>query len=97
MFNLELFDPAELLTTRSTFSYLDVQGRRQELAIEAGALAYTICQVPVVVQANGRAEVVAHLLGGETRRIDGHALDAATSAHIFQRDGAVERLDVSLG
>ncbi len=97
IFDFLLFERGELLQVPANYDYIDVNGQTRRIALPAGSLAYTICQVPVVVQANGRAEVVAHLLGGETRRIDGHALDAATSAHIFQRDGAVERLDVSLG
>jgi hypothetical protein len=96
VFDFLLFERGELLQSPANYDYFDVSGQARRIELAAGSLAYTICQVPVVVRAGGNAEIAVHLRGGEIRRIAGHALDAATSAHIFQRDGAVERLDVTL-
>jgi hypothetical protein len=48
-FDLLMFDPTELLTAPSTFSYLNVAGQQQEIELQAGSLAYTICQTPVII------------------------------------------------
>jgi hypothetical protein len=66
--------------------------------LPAGALAYTFCQVPVVVQLAPEAApgITVHLAEGRTVAVAGHRLDAAHSADIFSRDGVVQRLTVEL-
>jgi hypothetical protein len=95
VFDLYLFDPAELLTTRSLFSYLDVQGKFQQLALEVGTMAYTICQTPIILQSGTRAAISVQFPDGSTKDIEGHVLDEQTSRHIFQRDGRVQYVVVA--
>ena len=71
-------------------------GRPAQLALKAGALAYTIAQVPVILEASGEACIHVHFADGTTRRVEGHALDAATSRRILERDGAVHHLVVGV-
>jgi hypothetical protein len=90
-----LLDPHELLTEPSIFSWFDLDGQRQSLNLEARSLAYTVCQVPVVVQASNETGITVHLADGSTEHIAGLTLDAANSRHIFERDGSVHHLVVS--
>ncbi len=94
-FDLLLFDPQELLKAPAEFTYLDVHGRQQTLALPAGSLAYSICQTPIILDANAQPGITVHLADGAQQRVAGNRLDAVNSRHIFQRDGAVHHLTVS--
>ena len=73
------------------FEYFDVKGDGRAIDLAAGEMAFTVCQVPVVLHAAGPAHVEA---SGES--MSGLMLDLATSAGIFERTGLVQRLDVFL-
>jgi hypothetical protein len=63
--------------------------------LKAGSLAYSICQVPVILQASNEMSIQVSLSDGSSQKIEGHVLDAANSRHIFERDGKVHHLVVS--
>jgi hypothetical protein len=65
-----------------------------ELALEAGTLAFTVCQVPVVAHQAGPPRIEISGADGSRRTVDGLDLDNDTSAAVFERTGAVRRLDV---
>jgi len=94
-FDSLLLDHAELLAASAVFHYLDVNGERQAINVAAGALAFTLCGTPVIVQ-TGPPGIAVHLNDGSVRRLDATTLDAATSRLIFHRDGAVHHLVVTL-
>jgi hypothetical protein len=94
IFDLLMFDRNEFLTAPSTFSYLDVAGQRQEINLETGSLAYTICQTPVILRAGERPGIFVHFDNGSQQHIEGHVLDSINSQHIFLRDGRVKYLSV---
>lgn len=95
-FTAMLINPSELLTTPASFDYIDVKGKPQRMDIPAGCLAYTVCQVPVVVQFSNAARIEIHLTDGQTQTIPGSHLDTINSQHIFQRDGFIHHLEVHL-
>ncbi len=95
IFNLFLLDRRELLAAPAEFSYRDVTGRAKNLSLPAASLACSLCQTPIVLQAGGQASLHVYFADGTVQHIDGHVLDESLSAHIFQRDGVVERLTVS--
>lgn len=94
VFDLFMLDPAELLTTPSTFTYLNVAGQPQVIELEAGSLAYTICQTPVILKKGEQPAVTVHFSDQTQQHIEGHVLDFASSQHIFQRDGQVHHLSL---
>ncbi len=91
-FDMFLLDPAELLTEPAVFTWFDIAGQSQSLNLNAGSLAYTVCQVAVVVQAADETGITVHLADGRLQSLPGLILDADTSRHIFQRDGYVHHL-----
>jgi hypothetical protein len=95
-FDFLLLDRQEFLIHSSAFSYWNVDGQQQQIELKAGSLAYTICQVPVILQASNEKCIFIHLNDGSTRMIEGHVLDAVNSRHIFQRDSIVHHLVVSV-
>jgi len=95
-FNALLLDQRELLTTPAVLDYQDVAGKQQFIELAAGCLAFTVCQVPVVIQIAAAPEIELHLSNGKIYTIAGNLLDAANSQHIFQRDGIVHHLVVHI-
>jgi hypothetical protein len=96
VFDMLLLDPRELLTAPALFTYLDVNGGQQAVALHAGSLAYSICQVPVILTLSNENCITVHFSQGDSLQIEGHQLDSANSQHIFQRDGKIHHLLVSI-
>jgi hypothetical protein len=96
-FDFLLLDRGEFLTTASVFSYWNVGGQPQQIELPAGAIAYSFCQVPIILEAAGEDSMSVHLADGSTQQMHGCILDAANTRHIFQRDGMVHHLVVRVG
>ncbi len=86
----------EFLDAPATLTYVGLDGEFEDVALEAGTMGFTLCQVPVVLHSGGTAGIVV-TRGDETDRVEGLGLDQTQSAEIFQRTGRISRLDVSLG
>ncbi len=97
VFSAAMIKRDEFLNEAAQFAFFDVQGVKQSLVLEPGSLAFTICQVPVVVHRSGSGDIVITAAEGGHRLRPGLSLDAQTSRAIFQRDGSVARLDVRIG
>jgi hypothetical protein len=95
VFDLFLLDRKELLANPGVFSYWGIDGQQKQMELQAGSIAYTICQVPVILQASNETYIKVYLNDGSNQRIEGHVLDPVNSRHVFQRDGIVHRLVVS--
>jgi hypothetical protein len=95
-FDPVLLDKSEFLDRPAEFVYLDVNGRKQELALPAGSLAYTFCQVPVVYRPAAEEKLEVRFSDGGTREISGHVLEADLSRHVFHRDGRIASVMVFL-
>jgi len=95
VFDRLLLDPQELLLTPSVLSYLDVHGRPQQIELEAGSLAYTVCQTPVVLEIANEMGIIVHFSNGTHQHIKGNTLDDENSRHVFLRDGCVQYLIVT--
>jgi hypothetical protein len=96
IFTSLLFNPKELLTAPGFFDYVDVTGKSQRIDLPAGSLAYTICEVPIVIQLADAPGLEIYLTDGAIKKINDNRLDAIDSRHIFQRDGFVHHLMVYL-
>jgi len=93
-FDLFLFDQRECITETSTFSYYDVEGTQCELALPANSLAFTVCQVPIILNKSDRNMLIIHFADGRSVELERYRVDASTSEHIFHRDGAVKSIQV---
>jgi hypothetical protein len=95
VFDFILLDGNEFLAESTEFVYQNVHGQQEQIELPAGSIAYTICQVPVILQASEEPCINVHFSDGNTQQISGHVLDSANSRHIFQRDGIIHHLFVS--
>lgn len=80
----------------ATFTYHDVAQAEQTVALDAGSLAFTFCQVPVVYRRGSALRVEAVLADGTRVAGTGGVLDADVSARVFRRTGDVVRVEVEV-
>jgi hypothetical protein len=91
-----LLRSAEFLEAPGAFTCIDIQGRKQTVPLPAGALAFTVCQTPVVYVRGPDAHIVVLYADGREVRHNGVRLGEEDSRHIFDRDGVVQRLHVTV-
>jgi hypothetical protein len=96
-FDPHLLRPDEFLTGPDAFTYFDVAGTRRKLPLQAGMLAFTYCQVPVVYQLAAQPFLKLHFADGRRHQQDTLELDEATSRAIFDRTGAITSILCGLG
>jgi hypothetical protein len=84
----------EFLGETRKFHFYDLDGEPCCLDLEPGTMAFTICQVPVVAHRSGSRRIELTGAGGSRNTVETLSLDAETSAALFERTGAVRRLDV---
>jgi hypothetical protein len=95
VFDFMLFNQHELLEHKTRFVYWSTNGQQEELSLPAGSLAYTICQIPVILQAAQANQIQVFYSSGDSSIVEGLVLDETNSQHIFQRDGKIHHLVVS--
>ena len=95
-FDFLLFDKQEFLTTPTTFDYWNVNGKQEQIECPTGSIMYSICQVPVILKKSNEPEIEIYFSDGTKQQINGNVLDSANSHHVFQRDGVVHYLVVSM-
>mgnify|MGYP000283017656 CR=1 FL=1 len=76
------------------FDYIDVNGKRQQVTLAAGGLAFTYCQVPVVYQLADENQLEVVHQNNVATKMDTLSLDEATSKQLFGRTGEVARIIV---
>jgi hypothetical protein len=94
-FQSSLLNPGELLTHPGIFEYFNLKGENQQLMLQPGQLAFTICQVPVVYSISPDDKIVATFNDGRKVQIEGHATGKDLSAKVFQRTGEIVLIEVS--
>jgi hypothetical protein len=96
-FHRHLVSGNEFLTQPSRFDFYDLDGRQRTLDLDPGTMAFTTCQVPVIAHRSGPQKIEITRHDGSRDAIEVLCLDEQTSAAIFERTGAVRRLDVFYG
>ncbi|MEM6720043.1 MAG: hypothetical protein AAF611_12035 [Bacteroidota bacterium] len=95
------FDPCmlrkdEFLLEDKTFNYVNLASEAQELAVEAGSLCFTYCQVPIVYTISNQSSLEVELVDGSVRAFNSLSLDAETSQKVFDRGGEVAQISVHI-
>ncbi len=65
--------------------------------LPAHSLAFTLCQTPILYTRRAAAAIDVTYADGRQETIPGSQLDAATSRHIFERDGQIRMVQVGVG
>lgn len=87
---------SEFLQQADSLSYFDTCGKQQTLALQAGQIGFTYCQVPVVYSLSDKTSIVITHSDGTQQTIDGNSIDAQTSMDIFNKKGLVTQINVAL-
>jgi hypothetical protein len=94
VFNPVLLRASEFLTAPAEWGFWDANGQPQRLEIPAGALAFTQCRVPVIVQQAAPDQIVVTLRDGSQQTIAGHHLPPALSARLFAHDETIRLITI---
>ena len=78
------------------YTYRDVTGTPRSSDRPDGSVAFTFCQVPVVLQRGDRVQVAARLADGRTVTGTDGWLDRDISASVFRRDGRVTSIEAQI-
>jgi len=73
-----------------------MKGEEQILQLEKESLAFTYCQIPVVYHRSDRKEIRIHLSDGTAVKVSGLNLGPEHSKQVFERSGAIDRIEVWL-
>jgi len=98
-FRPQILKKAEFSDHDGVFRYLDLADAWRDLAVPAGCIAFTCCQVPVVyrtVDPDGERSVAVTLRDGRTETLPGDTLDPARSRALFERTGEIARIEVGI-
>jgi hypothetical protein len=93
----------ELLVEGGVWRCQGPSGVEVEVVVPAGAVGFTVAQVPVVVEVVDEGVVSASVsvsvgfAGGREVVFPGSSLDAATTAAVFARDGGVVVIRARVG
>ena len=93
-FRRHLVSCNEFLTEARLFSFYDVDGQQRSLKLDPGTMVFTTCQVPVVAHQSGPQKIEITCANGSHSTVEELDLDAEASIAIFERTGAIRRLDV---
>ena len=91
-FNPCLLRKEEFLTEDKIFEYVDLEGKSNQLKIEAGSLCFTYCQVPVIYSLDGNESLEIVYQDGETVGAESLRLDLENSRKIFGRTGEIKQI-----
>ncbi len=93
-FDFLLLDRKEFLVNPSAFGYWNIAGEREQMDLPAGTIAYSICQVPIILQASDDRCIQIFFNDGSILQVNGYIMDSENSRHVFQRDGSIHHLVV---
>ena len=96
-FRRQLVSRGEFLQEARRFHFYDVDGSDSTLDLGPGTMAFTTCQLPMVAHRSGPQRIEITRADGSHHTVEKLKLDPLTSAAIFERTGAVRRLDVFFG
>jgi hypothetical protein len=94
-FEPSLLQPDEFLVECQLFEYFDVNGRAKKLELEPGTLAFTYCQLPIVLKKSNHNSIRL-IKAGETKLVDGLQLSPEDSQSIFTRNAEIQLMVVEM-
>ena len=95
-FNPILLKRREFFTAPHAFDYIDLGGEPRTWNIAADSLAFTAFQVPVCYLLGDRATISLEHSDGRTTTIEGNLLSGSESRKLFERDGSIRSITVTI-
>jgi len=97
-FQPSLLKDTEFLTESDTFTFINLDGEYEKIALAPRTLGFTYCQIPFVYQlTDGEAKITVTTSNrGEHKQFNSLVVDPLISQQIFARHGEIKRVTVSL-
>lgn len=95
-FKPDLLRKIEFITDPGTFSYIDIHGEEGLINLPEGALAFTLCQVPIIYRLAKERSIEIQMTNLDTIVVEGSTLDRKLSHQIFDRTGEVSAIIVDV-
>lgn len=95
-FDTRLLRESEFLTDSTVFRPLGLNDERETIELEAGELAYTYCQVPIVYKRGNENHLCLKLINGEETHFTELEIDSENSASVFERSQKIRKIIVTL-
>lgn len=86
----------EFLSEAHEFVHLDVNGGRKSWPLAKGSLGFTYCQVPVIYHLSKEQRIAVYLSDDTRQQVSGLSLNQELSNSVFDRSGAIVRIEVWL-
>lgn len=95
-FEPRLVPSSELVASPTRAYYLEVDDTEESMLLEPGSLAFTYCQIPVVLREGEADRIDLERADGGCESVEGTRLSRETSLAIFRRDGTYRCLRVTV-
>lgn len=92
-FRTDLLDLAELLEQDEQMEFFNLKGELDAFTVPTGAIAFTLCQVPVVYHSGSADRIELLLSDGSAVFVAGCRLDRDMTSKVFSRGGEIQRID----
>ncbi|SMO43881.1 hypothetical protein SAMN06265379_101816 [Saccharicrinis carchari] len=96
VFNTSMLSHNDILDNQEVFNYYDIEGNAQQISLEKGQLAFTYCKIPVIYTSGEKAKVLVTFRNGETKELLKYKLDKEISNKLFNRQGEIAKIEVTL-
>ena len=96
VFRPTLLKEKEFLNTPAVFNYFNLEGLEVGVGLPPKTLAFTYCQVPIVYHLSEKPKLILIKKEGIKMTSENLSINLMDSASIFERRGAVERIEVFL-
>jgi hypothetical protein len=96
VFNPVLLRESEFTTQTTIFEYIDLDGESRHIDLPGGSLAYTFCQIPIIYHVGEKRGIEIYYTDGMMEEFSGVRLGFKISQQIFQRDGRIMKVIVSI-
>lgn len=95
-FHPVLLRQKEFLTSTQEFEYQSINGHDKKVLLQPNQFAFTCCQTLIIYESSDLDQISVHGVDGNIVKLKGRSLDKATSSAIFDRNGDIDRIVVSL-
>lgn len=96
LFNPRLLRKNEFLTAPKTFNYTNINKEEVTIHLEANSLCFTYCQVPIIYKISNKENIEVVYNNDKHVEFDSLNLDEDTSKSIFERQGKISEIIVSV-
>lgn len=93
-FDSLLLREMEFIEKPATFSYFNSEGKKQQIDLPAGSLAFTLCNTPLIYTKSKNEKMIIHYKTGNREEINELKLNKNAKAMLLNRDGAIRYIHI---